>query len=260
MDLKDIISSNYLIQPNEISKNEDSTDGNVYIIKSDRKYVLKIYNSEFHANSMVKLHASLISNKFHVPEIIKTKDNEGYLKYEDKVFVIYSFLDGNQISIFKDLSDDIIEGIAKELRKFHDTTPKNEYNLDNLSFGGFDNIRLSALHFDLTKDNIFYFNNKVGFIDFDDAKYGPSVCDVAIIISFLFVSKSKGINKEKIKLFIDKYYGEDIKLKEKEIKLIPKYVNKWVNYLLDGHEFDTSMKESFNVKNKLIGENSDIFI
>ena len=30
---------------------------------------------------------------------------------------------------------------------------------------------------------------KISFIDFDDAKYGPSVCDVAIAISNLFFSK-----------------------------------------------------------------------
>lgn len=260
MNIKNVIRDNYYIEPKEVKKNGDSTDGNVYIINSDKKYVLKIYDSEIHANSMVLLHDYLLNKEFHVPKIIKTKDNKGCLKNEDKIFVIYSFLEGSQLNEFKKIPDEIIVKVSKELRRFHDNTSTNEYNFDNLCFGNIKSKRLSVLHFDLTKDNIFYTNDKIGFIDFDDAKYGPSICDVAIIISFLFISKSRGMDKEGLNLFIDSYYGEDLELKREEIVLIPDYVRKWIEYLMDGHEFDTSTKESFKVKKKLIEENYNIFI
>mgnify|MGYP003308183202 CR=1 FL=1 len=51
-------------------------------------------------------------------------------------------------------------------------------------------LRKSILHFDLTKGNVFY-NNKIEFIDFDDAKYGNSIYDVTILIGFLFISKKR---------------------------------------------------------------------
>ena len=50
---------------------------------------------------------------------------------------------------------------------------------------------MSILHFDVTKNNIFYNDGKIYFIDFDDAKYEPVICDVAIAITNLFISKAK---------------------------------------------------------------------
>ena len=40
-----------------------------------------------------------------------------------------------------------------------------------------------------------------------------------------------------------------------KIKLIKKYALKWIDYILDENEFDTSTTESFEVKRKLIIEN-----
>lgn len=111
---------------------------------------------------------------------------------------------------------------------------------------------MSILHFDLNKNNIFYNNGKVGFIDFDDAKFGPSICDISIIISFLFLSKKRGIDSENIKNFIDSYYGDELELKKKEIKYLKEYALKWIDYLQYNNEFDTSLKESFETKRNLI--------
>ena len=133
-----------------------------------------------------------------------------------------------------------------------------DFNLDKIYFCDYNNCRLSLLHFDLTKDNIFCDNDEIGFIDFDDSKYGPSVCDVAIAICLLFISKKRGADLEKIRLFLNAYYNEDSKLKEKEIVLMKKYAISWIDYLNDGHEFDTSTKESFIFKKQILLEN-DIF-
>ena len=77
---------------------------------------------------------------------------------------------------------------SKKIRKLHNLTLNKKFNFKTIAFA--NNLkRKSVLHFDLTKDNIFINNNQIDFIDFDDAKYGDSVCDIAILLSFLFVSK-----------------------------------------------------------------------
>ena len=85
----------------------------------------------------------------------------------------------------------------KEVRKLHDLTSNNSFNFKAIDFANNLN-RKSTLNFDLTKKNIIINNDKIGLIDFDDAKCGDSVCDVAIILSFFFISKKRGIDNKKI--------------------------------------------------------------
>lgn len=256
-DLKKIINENYLINIIKIEKNEESTVGNVYIIHTElKKYVAKIYDDLNHVNSMINLHSDL-NDKFNIPKIIQSKNKSGYVNIKkSKYIVLYSFIDGIQIGKkFNKLPQEIIRNIALELRKLHDLTSKlNKYNLNEVSFCKNYNIkRSSLLHFDLTKSNIFY-NEKdgIGIIDFDDAKYGISVCDVAIIISLLFFSKNRGVDMNSLNIFIDTYYGKDLELKLEEIKYIKEIAINWIDYVLSGNEFDTSLKESFEIKKKLI--------
>ena len=162
---------------------------------------------------MILLHDDLI-NKINIPKVIKNKKNSGYSILEDnKYVVLYSFLDGVQIGKkFNKLSNDIVKQLATEIRYLHNlTSNKNKYNLKEIPFCKNKTDRKSLLHFDLTKNNIFFNkeNNKIGFIDFDDAKYGPSICDIAITICLLFISKKRGIDTEGVKLFIDSYYNND---------------------------------------------------
>ena len=90
--LEKIIKESYEIQINNITKNFDSTDGNVYLIKSNNnKYIFKIYNSLEHTQSMINLHNFLNENDFYVPKIITTLNKEYYKKYNDKYIVMYSF-------------------------------------------------------------------------------------------------------------------------------------------------------------------------
>ena len=173
----------------------------------------------------------------------------------EKYIVIYSFLEGKQLSEFINENnnicpDEIVKLIAKEVRKLHDLTLNNSFNFKTIDFANNLN-RKSILHFDLTKDNIFINNDKIGFIDFDDAKYGDSICDVAILLSFLFISKKRGIDNKKINIFLDNYYDEgEKKLKNEELRYIKMYIKSWIDYILGGHEFDTSLKNSFEFKKK----------
>lgn len=253
--IKELIHSNYLIDIKDIEKNSDSTVGNVYIIYTDKnKYVLKIYEDLNHTESMIKLHSDLC-DKFNISKIIVNKNNKGYTKLENKFIVIYSFLDGIQLSKkFKNIPSEVIKELALELRQFHDTTNGlNNYNLNGIPFEYESDIkRYSTLHFDLTRDNIFYIGDKIGFIDFDDAKYGPSVCDVAIILSIMFFSKKRGVDIDGLNLFVNEYYGNDLELKNFELPYIKEFAIKWIDYVMSNNEFNCSTKDSFNIKRELI--------
>lgn len=262
MDLKEILSRKYNINIVDIERNIESTDGNVYMIKTDKcKYVAKIYTSTRHTLQMIRLHIDLYNKGFYIPNIIKTKNKSNYIVLpNNNKLVLYSFLDGYKLSeIINNISSDIIKQLALELKKLHDSTKENIYKLDKVPFK-VDNsiIRRSLLHFDLTKNNIFY-NKKIGFIDFDDAKYGPSVVDISILISLLFFSKSRGFDKDNFKLFINTYYENNKSLKVKEMRLIKEYAIKWIDYTLNKVDFNPSIKNSFKIKKQLLELNSKIF-
>lgn len=252
----EVICNNYPFKVEKIIKNEESTIGNVYdIFGFTDRYIMKVYDDKEHTISMIKIHEDLKRNGFNVPDIILNNNNIGYTFFDNKYYVVFSFLDGKQLgNVCKFIDKDMAFKIGKTIRKFHDfTSGNNIYNLDMVPFDVKFNNRCSALHFDLTKGNIFYnnlWNDCIGFIDFDDAKYGPSVCDVAIALCLLFISKSYGINYEGIKAFIDAYYKEDEKVVE--IPYLREYAIKWIDYVLDNNEFDSSTKESFEIKKQLL--------
>ena len=255
--LEKILKESYEIQINDITKNSDSTDGNVYLIESENsKYIFKIYDNFEHTQSMINLHNFLNENNFYVPKIIPTKNKEYYKKYDDNYIVMYSFLEGSQLKdIIQTVDNKTISKLAKEIRRMHDLTDDLSLNLNTINFNIVKEFeRKSILHFDLTKDNIFINKDKIGFIDFDDAKFGPSVYDVAITISLLFLSKSRGAELDKVKIFIESYYENDIQNQEIDLPYIKNIALKWIDYILTQNSFDTSTNESFEVKKKLIEE------
>ena len=254
-ELKKILTDKYNFKINNVQKNLQSTIGNVYI-SNDNKYVIKIYNDIEHTITMINLHRVLNKNNLYVPRVIHNSLNEEYMIFEDKYIVVYSFLKGHQIvwnTNKINLTDYEIKKLAKTVRKLHDVTNNEIIDLPQLSFGN-DMERKSVLHFDLTRNNIFIDNeqDRVGFIDFDDAKFGASVCDVAILIANLFFSKSKGANLEDMHKFIDAYYEDDLKIKEGEVHRIKEFALMWIDYVLNGNEFDASTTESFEARKSLI--------
>lgn len=260
-EISKVLKKEYKIEIRKIEKNKESTDNNVYEIYSDKKkYIVKIYNDKKHTGSMVNLYKKLNSLNINVPQVICTINNKAYVDVlNDNYMVVYSFIDGEPIGWDikrKKIDKEIIMLIASELRKIHTITSNcNEFNLPVIPFAADNNIRKSMVHFDLTRNNIFKrIDGKISIIDFDDAKYGESVCDIAILIANLFFSKTRGIDLEGMKEFINQYYANDLELKNKEESLIKKYALEWIKYILDGNEFDTSTTESFEVRYKLINE------
>src|SRR5574344_506881 len=259
--LKSDLKNSYNINIKKVEKNTKSTDGNVYMIYTtdNKKYVIKIYSDKQHTESMANLHIYLKEKNIIAPEIIFANGNKKYIEIEPQIYaVMYSFLEGEPISTkFENgkLSKELIISTAKELREFHFLTANtNEYLLEKLPFNNIK-LRQSSIHFDLTKDNIFVNRNgEIGFIDFDDAKYGASVCDVAILIGNFFFSKKRGVNITAVQNFIDAYYKEEKVLKKEELPFIKEFAVKWIEYTLESNQFESSTTESFEVKEKLIKE------
>lgn len=255
-ELKKILAQNYKIETDSIEKNEDSTDGNVYMVKD--KFVVKIYDDLNHAKSMIKIHNLLDENKISAPKIIINKFGNGYSELLDnKYIVVYTFIEGNPIGWDKNtgrLNEDIIKSIANILKKIHNVTQNIELPLHRVKFDQ-SNENCSLLHFDLTKNNIFINSKKeITIIDFDDAKYGNSICDIAIFIANLFFSKTRGVDLVGMKVFLNEYYNNDEKIISSKITEIKKYAINWIDYILNGNEFDTSTTESFEIRKKLIQE------
>lgn len=255
-ELKKILAQNYKIETDSIEKNEDSTDGNVYMVKD--KFVVKIYDDLNHVKSMIKIHNLLDANKISAPKVIINKFGNGYSELLDnKYIVVYTFIKGNPIEWDKNtrrLNEDIIKSIANILKKIHNVTRNIELPLQRVKFDQ-SNENCSLLHFDLTKNNIFINNKKeITIIDFDDAKYGNSICDIAIFIANLFFSKTRGVDLVGMNVFLNEYYNNDEKIISSKITEIKKYAINWIDYILNGNEFDTSTTESFEIRRKLIQE------
>ena len=260
--IKSLIKNDYNFDVQYVEKSNESTDGNVYIIQTsneDSKFVIKIYDDIEHANSMIKLHTYLNENGLVVPNIIKNKDCLLYSIYNDEIctkyIVCYSFVRGKKLKEV-DFTTKRIKAVAEYLRKLHGIK-ENKFNLKSVPFN-IKSDRKSLLHFDITKHNIFVDeDDKICFIDFDDAKWGASVCDVAIAITNLFISRANGLDKDGVDTFIDSYYKEDTSLKEKELPMIKEAALMWLNSIIDNPNFDTSTRAGLQNKieqmNKLFG-------
>ena len=116
----ELIKKEYCLVINNIEKNADSTDGNVYILHSLFKYVIKVYDSKEHIFSIIKIHNDLNRMGIKVPEVILTKNQESYISLGNgQYIVIFSFLEGNEIGkVFSDIDEVLSIKIARELKKF----------------------------------------------------------------------------------------------------------------------------------------------
>lgn len=253
---KNIIEEKYNFKIINIKKNEKSTDKNVYNLFTDKnEYILKIYNSKKHVENMSNLFKKLEQYNFYIPQIYNTIDNKSYIYLFNKYIIIYSYLAGKEIGeAFSNLPDDISVLLARKLKKFHEVTKKN-LNLEVIGLGN-KKLRTSILHFDLTRSNIFYNKNKneIGFIDFDDAKYGQTIIDISILIVNVYISKLRGIDIHGIKTFINEYYKNESELKKQELPLIKDTAIKWINKILSENKLETSTIDSLEIRKKLISK------
>lgn len=250
--IENILKSKYDINVTSIEKSGESTDGNVYIISSiDRiKYVIKVYDNIKHADAMTSIHMYVNQLGLKAPKIIINNLEEKISRCEDKYIVCYSFAEGVKLKEIN-LTAEIIKSIAVYLIKLHSIN-SNKFNMEDIPYS-VDSDRQSVLHFDITKHNIFVNqnkNNEICFIDFDDAKFGASVCDVAIASTNLFISKIEGADINGMKLFINAYYENDEELKNKELPLIKDAAINWLHSIIDNPNLDTSTRAGLENKIK----------
>ena len=216
-----------------IEKNEESSQGNVYIVyTTTKRYVIKNYINLSHTELIIDIHNLLEKNNFNSPIVYENKLKKQYTKLiNGSYIVVYSFWEGKQIGYNKNsktMDLVLVENIAKTIKQFHNITKEFKNQIEEIS-------RKSLLHFDLTRGNIFHNNSKIGIIDFDDAKFGASVCDVAIAIANLFFSKSRGVDKEGYKKFIEVYYSDEKEeIKKTEIPVIKDIAINWITSQLIG--------------------------
>lgn len=209
---------------------------------------------------MINLHLFLIKNGFIVPNIVKNINGDYYCNIENNYIVVYTFINGEQygpkIENIENIEykNNIVRKLAIQLRKLHEITRDNNFNLKEIEIHNSkkENERKSVLHFDLTKDNIFICKDKIGFIDFDDAKYGDSLFDVASVICFLFISKKRGVDENSINVFLNSYYNNETEVKRREIHMIKTYAHEWIKEVLKNENLDKPIKESFIFKDKMI--------
>ena len=87
--MKKILENNYNLTDVEIIKNIESTDGNVYNINAKQgKYILKVYNDEFHSRVMGNLLDELNKKNFYVPLVLENKGKKKYTKVNNKFYMI----------------------------------------------------------------------------------------------------------------------------------------------------------------------------
>lgn len=253
----EIFQNDFKINPIKIEKNQESSDGNVYLIECEnKKYIAKVYEDRKHAQSMVNLHNMLIKYGINVPHIAFSKYD---VENKNKFIVVYSFIEGKVIK--KTLENgripvELLPKIAMLIRTMHNmTSEKNIFDLPEISFDE-NKKRRTLLHFDLTKDNIFLDDkDQIAIIDFDDAKYGSAIYDISILISTFFFSEIRGVDKKGMKIFLDEYYGEDASLKNEEMPMIKRCAIQWIDYLINNNRVNSSLIESFKKKRELIEEN-----
>ena len=91
----------YGIEIRGITRNENSTVGNVYNIKSkDKKYIAKVYDNVEHAKEMSNLFKKMLSTNLNVPKILENNKNESYQNISaNKYLMLYEFIEGNAIRL-----------------------------------------------------------------------------------------------------------------------------------------------------------------
>jgi len=230
-----------------------------YSVETEKgKYILTIYEKRVNKNDLPffsKLMLGLSKNNFICPEPISDKENKYISDFQNKKFMIVSYLDGKSK---KNLSPSDCKIVGKESAKLHGITKNFDFKRENdLSIKSwrkiFDQVKDKCnkihpdlpkliegnlldvekdwpsnlpggiIHADLFSDNIFFKNNKFsGFIDFyfscnDFYAFEIAVCFNALC--FDGVKENLSFNVTKAKKFMEGY-NEVRKISDEEKKSI----------------------------------------
>ena len=230
-----------------------------YSVETEKgKYILTIYEKRVNKNDLPffsKLMLGLSKNNFICPEPISDKENKYISDFQNKKFMIVSYLDGKSK---KNLSPSDCKIVGKESAKLHGITKNFDFKRENdLSIKSwrkiFDQVKDKCnkihpdlpkliegnlldvekewpsnlpggiIHADLFSDNIFFKNKKLyGFIDFYFSCNDFYAFEIAICFNALCFDGAKenlSFNVTKAKKFMEGY-NEVRKISDEEKKSI----------------------------------------
>ena len=216
-----------------------------YSIETDKgKYILTIYEKRVNKNDLPffsELMLGLSNKSFICPKPISNKNNAYISDFQNKKFMIASFLEGkakknlspsdckiagresarlHEITKnfhFKRQNDlsvkswrKIFDQVKDECNKIHSDLPRLiEANLNDVEKNWPNNLPTGIIHADLFNDNIFFKNNKFsGFIDFYFSCNDFYAFEIAICFNALCfdgVKQNLSFNVTKAKKFIEGY-------------------------------------------------------
>jgi len=242
----EIITDNFDFKEINSFKNlEGGLENTNYLINSDEaRYVLTVCEQKTFkkAKELAFLLEYLDKNKFKTSKIIKTKNNESVILFNEKIIMIKEYIEGKNE---KDFSANILKLIGEQLGKLHkieapDYLPKQinygkeqfvkiKKYANNSEFHIWLNSKLeylrpyfslnlpkSLIHSDVFHDNVIISNDNrsVTIMDFEESAYYYRIYDIGMTIIGV-CRERKTINLNKVKnLLIG--YNNQIKLLDNE--------------------------------------------
>lgn len=247
----------------------------VYILETTKgKFVLKILEMANlnYLKYQIKLINFLRERKIPVQKIIKTNNNNFFLKYNGKRILLLKFIEGKTP---KALSDKLVKDIANKMGLMHKhflklklhgehiwkkdhafkKLDKNLKKVNEFNFNEEENnllkdmrkidrkkLRKSVVHGDCHSVNLLIKDDKLkSIIDWDDAHEDYLIYDLSTFIMHSFVRKTK-VNKKQIKIFLIEYQTK-IKLNEEEKKALYFFIKQrflavieWVSDQMENHK------------------------
>lgn len=209
-EILNLLNKNY---KNKIDSVEFNRQGGCisYVVKSgNSKLFLKIIGNVFikPAIQSVYIQEYLIKNNFPVPKIIYTKDNKLYFESNDKLFVMYEFVEGiepaldeniEQIgelvgrlhSLMKDYNDLIKQEKHFFVNRYINILKQKDYNdkktseyikIGNQLWNSVKDLPCGFCHGDLHRGNLLKTkDDKIYMLDFDTCCFVPQLFDIAVM-------------------------------------------------------------------------------
>ena len=225
-----------IISPVNITKMKSYNNKTCLVINyKAKKYVLKEKDNIKRIKTEYYLLAELIKYNIPISMLIKTTNNDIFVRYRKKLYCLYNYIPGkvykNHYYAEKKAYNygKSIALLHKGLKKVNDH--KNFSIMDllkdiNMSFkSSYIELPKQLIHRDIHPSNMIFYRNKLkGFIDFEIPTYGikifdPCYCSTSILTSKF---KSKKARKKWINLLLSilKNYNSINRLKRSEINAI----------------------------------------
>ncbi len=226
---------------------------NVCIISSqNKKYVVRIFKKLPNANTASMLQSYLHKEGLPVPRVLL--NNFGHLVTQNlgTIMMMYEFCPGEAIGWGDNariITDALTNDIAEVVSNMHTlmlsrSAPKVRTNssMDDNGFrlkevgSSFENVRKTIIHGDLTRENILVSDARdsvSAIIDFGDAQYDYITCDIAVLLTQLYVTKTWGIDVSGIKTFMLAYVKNNSLNADERRTILPLMRRKNTNLILE---------------------------